>query len=242
MAAGGGDLLLHHGQIAVQMGQRVQADIVSGLPELLPALLAELFDDLGPFAQGRAGAVLRRRHDCRRGIAGVCPKIDPSGRFRHAAPPWARISMRCIARTSEFAFSRAAADVDETPRFAHHHDLGAAGDDVSHLGLQHRLGHLGVHDAEDPAEAAAGFGLVERDQIQAPDRPEQLLLFGADAQSARQVAGGMADDPVGEGGPDVRDLQDIDEELAEFQDTRRDPRRPADAPPIPPGTSPGSGA
>ncbi len=90
--------------------------------------------------------------------------------------------------------------------------------DVLDLGLHHRLGHLGVHDAEDASEAAAGLGLVQRDQIQPPDRLQQGLLFGADAQAPREMAGGVAGDPVGKGGPDIGELQVMDEELAELPD------------------------
>jgi hypothetical protein len=54
LSAGGDDVLLHLGQVAVQVGQGVQADLVAGPAELLPALLAELIDNFGPFS-GRPG-------------------------------------------------------------------------------------------------------------------------------------------------------------------------------------------
>jgi len=123
-------------------------------------------------------------------------------------------------------FQQAAADIDETARLADHHDLGAARENVFHLCLHHRLGDLGVNHAEDPAETAADLGFFERDQLQTPDRPEQLQRLAADPQPARQVAGIMAGDAVGERDPDIRNLKDVDEKLAEFQDAPREPKRP----------------
>ncbi len=86
-APGGGYLLLQQGEIAIQVGQAMEAKIVAGLSEPLPALLAEGLDDTGAYAAGRARAFPRRRYDFRRGVSGVGAKIDPSRRFFHNPPP-----------------------------------------------------------------------------------------------------------------------------------------------------------
>src|SRR5512135_1509119 len=84
----------------------MEAQVVAGLSQPLPTLLAEGLDDIGAYAEGRAGAVLRCHHDCRRGHSDVGAKIDPFRRSFHARPPCASISTRCIAFTSDFIFVR----------------------------------------------------------------------------------------------------------------------------------------
>ena len=101
-------------------------------------------------------------------------------------------------------------------------DLGAGLGDVCRLVSAHGDGHVGVLHGEGAAEAAALVRSGELDEVDALDGPEKLQRPVPHPQQPERVAGRVVGHAVREPRPDVRDAEDVDEELGELVDSRRD--------------------
>ena len=82
-----------------------------------------------------------------------------------------------------------AGDLEDAADVAGGDDLGAGGRDVVHLAAAEPLRHLGLGEVVGPRRAAADLALLERDQLQAGDHPEQLPGLAADLLAVAEVAG-----------------------------------------------------
>ena len=102
LAARPGDRPLGLLQIVIEVRDGVQADIVAGLAQLLPVLVAEGIHQGRPVAQELGGGLLHRRGHLRRDLLGVAAEVDRGRHLAHDAPlPAVRISIRCMARIGE---------------------------------------------------------------------------------------------------------------------------------------------
>nr|BFE82286.1 hypothetical protein GCM10020093_048870 [Planobispora longispora] len=117
--------------------------------------------------------------------------------------------------------AQGSADVHQAGVVGGAEHLGAGGHDVVHLVGAHGGGDGRVLDGEGAAEAAALLRARERDQLQAPDAPQQPGGAVAEMEPAQGVAGRVVDHPVREGGADVGHPEDVDQELRQVVDLRR---------------------
>ena len=156
----------------------------------------------------------------RRGVAaGLAVPARPA---HPPSPVEARISARCMTRTGDRRR-------ESSPPMCIRHDVSPAvstsapePSDVVDLVVAHRDRRVGVLDRERPAEAAARLGSRQVHQGQAVDRLEQPPRPVADPEQARRMAGRMERDRVREARADVGHAEDVDEELAQLEDARRD--------------------
>ena len=117
-------------------------------------------------------------------------------RWRFSAPPM------CIRH-------ELSADVQTSaPRVEH----------VAQLVGEHRHRGVGVLDREDTTEATALARVLELDEVDALDGPQQPQRAVPDLQQPQRVTGRVVGDTVRVDGADVLDPEDVDQELGQLED------------------------
>ena len=242
-AAARGDLLLQLLQVAVQVGHGPGLDGLAGVAQRFPVRqLTDHRGPLGPDGPGRLAEVAaqlgvgqrpagrdRERlrapqvaHAARRG-----GQAEERGRLvRGHRASWGGAGRPRASRPGSRPGARSGCPVcsrDRPPPMCIRQELSPAVhtsawvvQHAAHLVGQHGGGGVRVLDRERAAEAAAGVGVRQLDQVdpghvaQQPERPV------ADPQQPQRVAGRMVGDPVRVVGADVLHAEHVDQQLGQF--------------------------
>ena len=131
VAAGLSDTLFQQGQIVIKMGDGVETQVVPGLAELLPPLVAENAHDTRARAQQTAGGPLYRGRYLRLDGLRVGAEVDGCGQLIHRSTPSCQNLDQAHRLDRGADPLQTAGNIHQAPGLADHHVFGAGGLDIA---------------------------------------------------------------------------------------------------------------